>query len=793
MAIQILPKVGLAERLGTALGTGLGAGIQGLAQNKLAEIERQKGISQTQKALEALGAPPELAYLPEKLQPQALKDILRGREEGVFNQALEQIQSGEPSDIASLPVGPNLKSKLNKADLQERKFKYQQEANKSSEAAKAQRYIEADTKALRDTIYNSHQARGKTKAIIGRFKALNRTGKLDRDKLVTQISNVLGINATPFLSADAIEFEKLISELIKGGVLKDSFGSRVTNLDLTTFLKSLPSLLQTKEGRERVINNLEILDEMGDVRYKAFREIIKNNENKTPADLQFLLDDATEKEMEELEKLFVSGKPLSSRAKKKVEKETNKDAAREIATHPSEPTQNPLAPTSSAMQNLELQTPTQQAPQSRPLTPLEQIPLFGTHLAPQEKGNIGGLANLLQEGARIGGGAGLRTLESLLGNYPSLASLALQIPHSILEATTGKGIPGHEQIQNLIPSPETLHKGTKVLTGKTFEPRTPGEATLQRITGDIGTFLGAATNPATLIKSIPAIGKQGANIVKALAKATLLSGAANSIQAIGNRLYEGAGDLGKLIFAFGTGLLGTRKGVTENMKEAYKNVDKLGAGKAVSGDIIQKGAEELLRRTETGAGTEAKGYIKPVLTKILNDLELTNGKISVNNLLEIDKDINARLIKENIPAGADKWLNRLKVYNGRNLNEFSKEAPEFGSELKKAKEIFRATHNSSEVTKNINKYIAPGTIANHTIKAAFSRGLDAKHIMRGLSGIAIAHTAGKASDLVDLLKQSPEVRKYVAKAIGAAVLKHGGLAHKLIQKAEKKARELGYD
>ena len=64
--------------------------------------------------------------------------------------------------------------------------------------------------------------------------------------------------ATSGLSEDAQEFLKLLADNISGA--KDTFGSRVTNFDLQTYMKRLPSLLNSPEGRSRVLKDLRTIN-----------------------------------------------------------------------------------------------------------------------------------------------------------------------------------------------------------------------------------------------------------------------------------------------------------------------------------------------------------------------------------------------------------------------------------------------------------------------------------------------------------------------------------------------------
>jgi hypothetical protein len=62
------------------------------------------------------------------------------------------------------------------------------------------------------------------------------------------------------LSPEAQEAVKLIIDSTTN--IKDSYGARITNFELGTYLKKLPSLLNSPEGKDRVLRDLEKMNEI---------------------------------------------------------------------------------------------------------------------------------------------------------------------------------------------------------------------------------------------------------------------------------------------------------------------------------------------------------------------------------------------------------------------------------------------------------------------------------------------------------------------------------------------------
>jgi hypothetical protein len=83
------------------------------------------------------------------------------------------------------------------------------------------------------------------------------------------------------VSPEAQEWVKEIARF--GNRAKDAFGSRVTNFDLFQYMKQFPSLLNTGEGRQRILRMMEINYELDALYDKAVQQIIDDiGEDKIP-------------------------------------------------------------------------------------------------------------------------------------------------------------------------------------------------------------------------------------------------------------------------------------------------------------------------------------------------------------------------------------------------------------------------------------------------------------------------------------------------------------------------------
>jgi hypothetical protein len=104
-------------------------------------------------------------------------------------------------------------------------------------------------------------------------------------------------------SPDVEEFEKLTSDFVKNA--KQYFGSRLTDADLKIFMQSLPSLMQTDNGKKKVIQNLSSLNELAEIEAKAARSIIAANHGIPPLDLEQQVQNKISHKIDKVAKKFI--------------------------------------------------------------------------------------------------------------------------------------------------------------------------------------------------------------------------------------------------------------------------------------------------------------------------------------------------------------------------------------------------------------------------------------------------------------------------------------------------------
>lgn len=72
-------------------------------------------------------------------------------------------------------------------------------------------------------------------------------------------------------TAESQRYVKTLNEFSAGA--KDTFGSRVTNFDLTQYLKRYPTLLNTSEGRQQLYEQMRLVNQINSIYYKNLKKV----------------------------------------------------------------------------------------------------------------------------------------------------------------------------------------------------------------------------------------------------------------------------------------------------------------------------------------------------------------------------------------------------------------------------------------------------------------------------------------------------------------------------------------
>jgi hypothetical protein len=346
---------GFGEQFGTGLGQGLGSTLQSLANMKLNQLVQKQQMQQASQAFQKLPgvtsevadflsalSPEERKYplqnlgsliqLGQALGPQAAQHIQpqQANQPGIQNlagllsnpsqQSLNQVSpliaqalgktpmqpaavqpvetglskgapaSNQPDLVSDIFTSPEEKRKRRQEEREERKLAQKEKAERFKITAAERKEISDRAKSARQQLHD-----------LDRMEELEKTGKLDTPGYVEFLKRS-GLDIPALMNPESEEFQKLAAGFLRDA--KSVFGARVSNFEIEQFLKTIPSLSQSPEGRKRVIANLKYL-QRGNLAYsEALKEITRENEGIPPYDLADQIDDRIDAKLDKISQKF---------------------------------------------------------------------------------------------------------------------------------------------------------------------------------------------------------------------------------------------------------------------------------------------------------------------------------------------------------------------------------------------------------------------------------------------------------------------------------------------------------
>lgn len=336
---------------------------QGLdLEGKIRSISTNKELSPTAKTNEiknTLDVAKVNADLKKHLQAQMEADSKKKAEQQKQadavkqTQLIEQQRGLESGTLASFASNPGLGERVTRPEKEPKKTQASQPINEDqlkriqevrarpefTDASPAKKYqmltdnlvskenakVEADIfsedeKIANQAIDNSYKMHDKfINDITNSYKAFETDTKpklLQIQKLASD-GDVIGPTAAVFLDAFGIPlgaledpsselFQKLSLDLLKG--LPETYGNRILKVEVENFLKTVPQLVNSSDGRRMIASNMLKLGEMKEVYYNAMRQEQQNylDKNKPfPRDFQQRIFDQAKPRLDQINKDFV--------------------------------------------------------------------------------------------------------------------------------------------------------------------------------------------------------------------------------------------------------------------------------------------------------------------------------------------------------------------------------------------------------------------------------------------------------------------------------------------------------
>jgi len=354
---------GFGSAVGQHAGHGLGA-LAGLGFEKLGKATGLLGPSKELiDILSAQGMNENQARAFSELDPRAQQQLLQNL--GAAKQAEQQRQA--LGNIEQLSQKPSAQQAISEQDQEKiakkpATFFQDEEMPSSQEMYLTLKKAGVDDKTAKDFMkeYNADRkeflkekredikeskeyaktidkdastAKDSNKRILRQFEIL-KEGKLPGavTGTLSEMLGKVGLSLPALINGDAEEFKKLSAEY--GKLITNYFPGRVTNIMIEQFMQTVPTLLQSDEGRLRVMNNLYNLNEAALIHEAVKKEIIKENGGKIPRHLQEEIMERAEEQLESLAERTIKGEssiPGFEQAMKSAEKRVSKQRGAAIA------------------------------------------------------------------------------------------------------------------------------------------------------------------------------------------------------------------------------------------------------------------------------------------------------------------------------------------------------------------------------------------------------------------------------------------------------------------------------
>lgn len=162
------------------------------------------------------------------------------------------------------------------------------------------------------------------------------------------------------------------------------------------------------------------------------------------------------------------------------------------------------------------------------------------------------------------------------------------------------------------------------------------------------------------------------------------------------------------------------------------------------------------------------------------------GELKLKELSHISKQLNNDIFNDKVPKFAKHSINKLRDRIDNVLGkELKKINPQAYSDLKEAKEIFKALHNQAPVTEFISRNVNEKNLGY--ISGLVLLGKASPMTAAGVVATGIGARA--ATQVIDAFRQSPAIRKYYKNLVSAAAGKSKQSFLREVAKFDKASRD----
>lgn len=307
----------------------------------LADVQREKDVARNTQALIAYGVDPQKAYMAAQGQPEFGKAVFKNQLEEPYNQAAAKAwgsitggatqATGDQSAVAgTAPQQPGAMAEptggmklqppsfegMRKDDIESLGKQYinmQQHADVMHEQELNRRQKEShfnsqqteakhqESAKYMEKVYGDAREIPKRLLQYDKLEELSRGGNLPSpewsnaaQKLSSSVFGV-ALNFNSLMNPESEEYNKTLQEFLTG--LKTVFGGKISNAEMQAYMRKFPQLVNTPEGRLRILRDLQIFSEMDLEKAKLAMQMEKENNYLRPRGFENRVEERFNKEL----------------------------------------------------------------------------------------------------------------------------------------------------------------------------------------------------------------------------------------------------------------------------------------------------------------------------------------------------------------------------------------------------------------------------------------------------------------------------------------------------------------
>lgn len=309
--IQVLPPVqkkpSFGQRLSAGIGQGLNMGQQLLGQHQQKQALQQSGINsnlpqefqklmlqnqlqesqkkslltheyglkskfEEEKAIPEMEANKKASDAIEKYYGKEAREVFDAMPQGGKTKVAEALFQGGQRDLtAAQSLGfqepkPNEESTIPTTG---KTVDFDKGLTPKERAARQENRYSKNL-PLYEALKAKHDAHAMEAEELGILSDLSpQVGSIERLNINPQTGDLI---IPAFASEAAQRFVKTVNDFTR--LAKDSYGSRVTNFDLNQFMRRLPTLANTEEGRKQIIEQMQIINRINQAYERANLDVL---------------------------------------------------------------------------------------------------------------------------------------------------------------------------------------------------------------------------------------------------------------------------------------------------------------------------------------------------------------------------------------------------------------------------------------------------------------------------------------------------------------------------------------